>query len=75
MKCKKCKLYCVEVSDDGSEFELRFEIDGEIVKRKIEYSFDDILISSCDFLHDCYEGFGLDARWDVIDVELTHRYG
>ena len=71
---RKLKLYCVEVSDDGSEFELRFEVDDEIVDRKTEYSFDDVLIDSYDFFNDNCNRINFDSRFDSFEIDIRYKY-
>ena len=71
---QKCRMYCYDISCDGSEFELRFEINGEIKETKVEYCFEDILYSSSSFLSDCCEKYQVDTRYDTLVVELIHRF-
>lgn len=68
------KMYCVEVSDDGSEFELRFEVNGKIVDRVTVYSFDDILITSAEFFTRNCEKVGFDTRFDHLEIKLDYTY-
>lgn len=71
---QKCRMYSYDISGDGSEFELRFEIDGEIKEAKREYCFENILYSSSVFLSDCCEKYQVDTRYDTLVVELIHRF-
>ncbi len=71
---RKFKMSCVEVSDDGSEFELRFELNGEIVERKTEYSFDDVLIDSYEFFKTNCEAHNIDTRFDKLEISVSHTY-
>ena len=68
------KMYCVEVSNDGSEFELRFEVDGKIIDRATEYSFDDVLITSAEFFKRNCEKVGFDTRFDRLEIKLDYTY-
>lgn len=71
---RKFKMSCVDVSKDGSEFELRFELDGNIVDKKTEYSFDDALIDSYEFFKANCEAHNIDTRFDKLEVEIKHKY-
>jgi hypothetical protein len=68
------KMYCVEVGNDASEFELIFEVDGKIVDRATEYSFDDILITSAAFFKRNCEKVGFDTRFDRLEIKLDYTY-
>ena len=71
---RKFKMYCVEISNDGSEFELRFEKDSEIVDRIIEYSFDDVLYDSYNFFNKNCEKYGFDSRFDKLEINIDYKY-
>jgi hypothetical protein len=64
-----------EVSNDGSEFELVFEIDGKVKDVKTEYSVDDCLIDSYEFFHENCEKYEFDGRIDGLDYSLNFRLG
>jgi hypothetical protein len=68
------KLYCVEVGNDGSEFQLVFEINGNIKDIKTEYCFENILISSSEFLSKNCEKYGYDGRFDSFEVNLNYKF-
>ena len=71
---RNMKMYCVEVSNDASEFELRFEVNGKIVDHATEYSFQDVLITSAEFFkHNC-EKVGFDTRFDHLEIKLDYTY-
>ena len=67
-------MYCIDVSDDASGFELRFELNGKILEKTTEYSFEDILIESYNFFHKNCEKYQFDGRLDELVVEITHQY-
>lgn len=69
------RMYFVEVSNDGSEFELRFECNGEVIDKKVEYSVDDILIVSYEFFNKNCEEVGFDSRFDSLSIELNYKMG
>jgi hypothetical protein len=71
---RNLKMYCVEISNDGSEFELRFEVDGKVVDRKIEYCFDDILYDSYNFFKENCEKINFDSRFDKFEINLDYSY-
>ena len=75
IKMRKFRMYFVDVSNDCSEFELRFEFNGEVVDKKIEYSVDDILFESYNFFYRNCEKYGFDSRFDRLDIELNYRMG
>ena len=70
---RKFKFYMKEVSNDGSEFELVFEINGEVKDRKTEYSVEDCLIDSYDFFHENCEKYGFDSRCSSLDFNLNFK--
>ena len=67
---RKFKFYMEEVSNDGSEFELIFEIDGKFVDKKVEYSVEDCLIDSYEFFRENCEKYEFDGRIDSEEVFL-----
>lgn len=67
------KIYCKDVSDEGSEFELRFVVDGQIVSTQTTYSFDDVLIISYDFFRENCEKYEYDSRFDELSVDLSYK--
>lgn len=75
MEKRKFRMYCVEVSNDGSEFELRFEIDGEIIDKKVEYCIEDCLIDSEEFFRKNCEKYNFDSRFDSLKVSLNFEMG
>ena len=68
------KIYCNDISGDGSEFELVFERDGKIVDSIVENSFHDILIESNNFFCKNCEKYGVDTRYDTLVVELVYKF-
>ena len=68
------KMYCVEVGNDGSEFQLVFELNGSIKDIKTEYCFEDILFSSSEFLTKNCEKYGYDSRFDSFEVNLNYKF-
>jgi hypothetical protein len=64
-----------EVSNDGSEFELVFEIDGKVKDVKTEYSVEDCLIDSYEFFHENCEKYEFDGRIDGLDYNLNFSLG
>ena len=75
MEKRKFRMYFVEVSNDGSEFELRFECNGEVIDKKVEYSVDDILFVSYEFFKKNCEEVGFDSRFDSLSIELNYKMG
>ena len=71
---RKIKMYCVDVDNDGSEFEVRFEINGEILERETVYSFDDVLIISYEFFKNNCVKYLVDPRRDTFEVCLSYTY-
>ena len=72
---RKFKMYFVDISNDGSEFELVFEIDGEVKERKTEYSVEDCLIDCYEFFHKNCEKYEFDGRIDGLDFKLDFQLG
>jgi hypothetical protein len=64
-----------EVSNDGSEFELVFELDGKVKDIRIEYSVEDCLIESYDFFYKNCEKYLFDGRVDSLDYKLNFQLG
>lgn len=73
MEKRKFRMYFVDVSNDGSEFELRFECNGEVIDKKVEYSVDDILFVSYEFFKKNCEEVGFDSRFDSLSIELNYK--
>ena len=71
---RKLRMYCVEVEEDGSEFELRFEIDGEVVDKITGYCIEDILIYSPTVLAFNCEKYNFDSRFDNLSIELNYKF-
>lgn len=74
MSKRKFRMYCIDISNDGSEFELRFELNGDIVDKITEYSFDDVLIDSYNFFHQNCEKYRFDGRFDELTIEISHKF-
>ena len=72
---RKFRMYFVDVSNDDSEFELRFEYNGEVVDRKIEYCVDDILFESYEFFKKNCKEVCFDSRFDSLSIELNYKMG
>lgn len=72
---RKFRFYMEEVSNDGSEFQLVFEIDGKVKDIKTEYSVEDCLIDSYDFFHKNCEKYEFDGRIDGLDFKLDFQLG
>ncbi len=72
---RKFRFYMEDVSIDGSEFELIFELDGKVVDRKVEYSVEDCLIDSYDFFYENCEKYLFDGRCDSLDFNLDFKLG
>ena len=70
----KYKMYCYDISGDSSEFELRFEVNGEIKEIQVEYCFQDVLIESASFLCRNCEKYSVDTRYDTLVVDLSYRF-
>lgn len=71
---RKFRMYCVDTSQEGSEFELRFELNGKIIDKKTEYCFDDVLADSYDFFKRNCELHKIDTRFDELKVEILYSY-
>lgn len=68
-KGREFKIYCKEVSDDGSEFKLVLEIDGKVEKEKCElWSFDDVLSVCYNFFKSSLEEYNFDGRFDNYEM-------
>ena len=72
---RKFKFYMEDVSSDGSEFELIFEIDGKVKDVKTEYSVEDCLIDSYEFFYKNCEKYLFDGRIDGLDFNLKFSLG
>lgn len=72
---REFRMYFVDISNDGSEFELRFECNGEVVNKRVEYSVEDILFESYKFFRVNCEEFGFDSRFDSLSIELNYKMG
>lgn len=70
---RKFRMYVVEVSNDGSEFELVFEIDGKVVDRKTGYCIEDCLYYSHDFFWNNCENNKFNGMKDTLEVDLKFR--
>lgn len=69
------KIYCKEVSTDGSEFKLVFEVDGKVEKEQLGlYSFDDVLIEAYKFFNDNLMDYKFDGRFDRYEVKIEHNW-
>lgn len=68
------KMYCVDVNDDGSEFELVFEMNERIVDIKTTYCFDDVLSESGEFFRKNCEKYNFDGRRDKLEIDIKYKY-
>lgn len=71
---KDCLLKVECVADDQSEFAMVFVVDGEVVKERTEFSFDDVLISLYDFYKDCCDSIGFDSRYDRLVIDCRYAF-
>lgn len=72
---RKFKFYMVEVGNDGSEFQLVFELDGKIKDIKTEYCVEECLLDSGDFFTKNCEKYLFDTRIDSLDFNLNFKLG
>ena len=75
MEKRNFRMYVEEVSNDGSEFQLVFEIDGRVVDIKTEYCIEDCLIDSEEFFRKNCEKYMFDSRFDRLKVSLDFEMG
>ena len=75
MEKRNLRMYVEEVSNDGSEFQLVFEIDGKIKDIKTGYCIDDILFESYNFFNKNCEKYNFDSRFDNLSIELNYKMG
>ena len=69
------RMYVVEVSNDGIEFQLVFELNGKVKDIKTEYSIEDCLIDSEEFFRKNCEKYNFDSRFDRLKVSLNFEMG
>ena len=72
---RKFRMYMEDVSNDCSEYELIFEINGEVVDKKVEYSVSDCLIDSYEFFKMNCQRYEFDSRFDGMEVNLNFKLG
>ena len=72
---RKFKIWVEEVSDDCSEFQLIFTFDDKIKDIKTEYSIEDCLYESYEFLRKNCEKYNFDSRFDKLEVKLEFQMG
>lgn len=72
---RKFRMYVEEVSDDCSEFQLIFKIDDKIKDIKTEYSIEDCLYESYEFLRKNCEKYNFDTRFDKLEVNIDFQMG
>jgi hypothetical protein len=71
----KYVIYCEDVSNDKSEFELRCERNGEIVEREGGlYSFEDVMIECYNFFRKVCDKYYPDTGIDILEVNLNYRF-
>lgn len=67
------RLYCVDVDGDGSEFNLVFEMNCDIVESKESlWSFDDVLLEVHSFYNSCCNKYNYDSRFDTLEVSINN---
>ena len=72
---RKLKMYVEQIEDDGSEFQLIFKVDDKIKDIKTEYSIEDCLDESSEFLKKNCEKYDFDSRSDKLEVNLNFQMG
>ena len=72
---RKFKMYVEQVEDDGSEFQLIFKIDDKVKDIRTEYSIEDCLYESYDFMRKLCEKYDFDSRSDRLEVNLNFQMG
>ena len=71
MEKRNFRMYVEDVSVDGSEFQLVFELNGKVKDIKTEYCIEDCLIDSEEFFRKNCEKFEFDSRFDRLKVSLN----
>lgn len=71
---REFKCYCVDVSGDGSEFELVFEMNGKVVDKEVYYCMDDVLSSAYDMYRRNCEKYSFDSRFDKLVINISYRF-
>ncbi len=69
----KYNIYC-NVNEDGSEFTLIAEKDGEIVDSQVESCFEDVMIDCYNFFSRVCDKYYPDTRFDSLEVNLNHMF-
>jgi hypothetical protein len=72
---REFKFWVEDVSNDESEFQLLFTLDGKLKGVKTEYSYDDCLIDCYEFWRENCEKYSFDGRIDRMIVEFNFRMG
>ena len=72
---RKFRMYMEDVSNDGGEFQLVFEIDGKVKDIQTEYCVENCMIESCNFFSRNCEKYEYDTRFDRMEVNLSFQLG
>jgi hypothetical protein len=72
---RKFKMYVEEVDNDGSEFQLIFKIDDKVKDIRTEYSIEDCLYESYEFMRRICEKYDFDSRTDKLEINLNFQMG
>ena len=59
--------------EDGT-YDLVFEVNGKIVERQPEGSFENVMIDCYDFFEKNCEKYGVESRVNTLEVTLTHTF-
>ena len=72
---RKFKMYVEDASYDCSELQLIFTIDDKVKEIRTEYSIEDCLYESYDFMRKLCEKYDFDSRTDKLEVNLNFQMG
>ena len=71
---RKFIIEVVDIDGDKSEYWLVGSLNGEVIRKKVEYCLEDCLIDLYDFQGSIFDDYGVDCRFDsfriIIDEEL-----
>lgn len=61
----------IEMNDDLSEYVLVGYLNGELIKRRVEYSIGDSLLELYDFQGNIYDEYKVDTRFDEFKININ----
>jgi len=71
---RKFIVEVVDIDGDKSEYWLVGSLNGEVVRKKVEYCLDDCLIDLYEFQRSFFDDYEVDCRFDSLRIIIDEEF-